>query len=43
MCAAIIVGFLAGAITVALGVPLWVILIIWLLIVIISKLDNLSE
>ncbi len=43
MCGAIIVGFLVGAIAVALGFPLWAILIIWLLIVIISKLDNLSE
>ncbi len=43
MCGAIIVGFLVGAIAVAFGFPLWAILIIWLLIVIISKLDNLSE
>ena len=31
MCAAIIVGFLVGVIAVALGVPLWAILTIWLL------------
>ncbi len=43
MCGAIIVGFLVGVIAVALGVPLWAILIIGLLIVIIGKLDNLSE
>ena len=43
MCGAIIVGFLVGVIAVALGFPLWAILIIWLLMVIIGKLDNLSE
>ena len=31
MCGAIIVGFLVGVIAVALGVPLWAILILWLL------------
>ena len=43
MCGAIIIGFLVGAIAVALGFPVWAILIIWLLMVIIGKLDNLSE